>query len=112
MRFSHDHKRLLVISMPSVTSSPGDSKTGDSSTSYRRASSLDSISPALWTLLTSYALHDTVQTGLYNDATHNHLSKHRMHRLVSEDEIQLADVLKKAIQRLDEDLDQVYKGKR
>lgn len=49
---------------------------------------------------------------LNNNTTNNHLTKDSMQSLISEDKIQLADILEHAIQRLDKYLNQIDQSER
>lgn len=62
--------------------------------------------------LLPHARHDLLQVRFHHHAADNHLTQHRMHRLVPEDQVQLAHVLEHAVQRLHEDLDQVDQRER
>jgi hypothetical protein len=50
--------------------------------------------------------------GLDHNTANNHLAQRRMQGLEIEDQIQLADILKQAVQGLDIDLDEVDQGQR
>ena len=60
--------------------------------------------------LRSYARNNAVEICLDDDAANNHLCQGRVHRLKVEDEVELADVLKQTVERLDVDLNKVDKG--
>lgn len=62
--------------------------------------------------LRAHARHDAVEARLDDDAANDHLSKGGVHGLKVEDEVELADVLKKTVKRLDVDLDEVHEGER
>jgi 4-diphosphocytidyl-2C-methyl-D-erythritol kinase len=55
---------------------------------------------------------DMIELRFHNYASHYHLTQSRMQCLEVEDEIELAHILKEAIQRLDEDLYEVEEGER
>lgn len=62
--------------------------------------------------LGAHAGHDAVEVGLDDDAADDHLAQRGVHGLEVEDEVELADVFKEAVQRLDVDLDEVDEGQR
>ena len=57
--------------------------------------------------LTLDALNHLLQLCLHHHTSYNHLCKRRMQRLEIEDQVQLADILEKAIEGLYEDLDEI-----
>ena len=52
-------------------------------------------------------LNDFVELCFYNYASHDHFPERSMQRFEIEDQVQFADILKQAIERLDEDLDKI-----
>lgn len=58
------------------------------------------------------ALDDAIEARLDDDAADYHFAERGVQRLVVEDEVQLADVFEQAVERLDEDLDQVEQRQR
>lgn len=57
--------------------------------------------------LRAHAGDDALEVGLYNDAADDHLAESGVEGLKVEDEVELADVLKEAVEGLNVDLDEV-----
>lgn len=62
--------------------------------------------------LGAHAGHDAVEICFNDDAADNHFRQRRVHRLKVEDEVEFANVLEEAVERLDIDLDQIDEGER
>ena len=62
--------------------------------------------------LRAHARHNAVEARLDDNAANDHLREGGVHGLKVEDEVELADVLKEAVERLDVDLDEVHEGER
>lgn len=97
--------------MKSASSTPSSQSwyAGSPNTSARCFYSLSLASRAL---LSSYALNDLVQICFHHHAADDHLTQCCMHRLEAKDEVQLTDVFEEAVQRFDENLDQIDQGER
>ena len=102
------HKCRCNIKSPPASQTNKPSPPGTS----RATSSLDGPPLSQRTLLSPHTGHDLVNVGLDHDATHNHLVQGGVHGLKPKDQVQLAHILKDAVQRLDKHLDQVDQGER